>query len=242
MSAEQFYDATAEYVAVLLPAAWTALGPAVADALAGLDPSDGPVVDVGAGTGLGTRVVARALPETEIVAVEPHPALRTALLAVVSADEDLRRRVTVLDTDLLSATLPDSLSGLVAANVLGHFTPPDRVRVWRLLADRLAPGGRALVTIPPPFRPETIPATPMEEAVLGRRRYTVTAAADPADAHAVSWTMTYQVHEADAVVTTLTACDRWHVLAPDELATEVGRHGLRLAGSDPDTGLHVLTR
>lgn len=242
MSAERFYDVTAEYVAVLLPAAWTVLGPAVADALAGLDPSGGPVVDVGAGTGLGTRVIASALPAAEILAVEPHPALRTALLAVVAAEEDLRRRVTVLDTDLLSAALPGRLSGLVAANVLGHFTPPDRDRIWQLLANRLAPGGRAVLTLSPPLRPELVPPTPMGEATLGRRRYAVTAAAEPAGSDAVTWTMTYQVREADAVVARSSARDFWHVLAPDELATEVERHGLRLTRSDPDTGLQVLTR
>ncbi|MGH3567377.1 MAG: hypothetical protein ACRDRH_15360 [Pseudonocardia sp.] len=102
-----FYDRTAEYVTVLLPAKWEGLEPALAGAVAGLDIAIGPVIDVGAGSGLGTAALARVLPAAEILAVEPHPALRTALLARVSADDDLRSRVTVLDTDLLGAALPD---------------------------------------------------------------------------------------------------------------------------------------
>lgn len=87
-----FYDRTAEYVGVLLPHAWTGLGPALRSAVAGLATDAGPVVDVGAGTGLGTAVLADALPATEIIAVEPHPALRAALLAWLAGNAGLGSR------------------------------------------------------------------------------------------------------------------------------------------------------
>lgn len=77
---------------------------------------------------------------------QPRAGLRAALLARVAAGESLRTRVTVLDRDLLSATLPVSVSAVVLMNVIGHFTPADRRSLWALLADRLTPGGRAVVT------------------------------------------------------------------------------------------------
>lgn len=195
-----FYDRTGEYVAVLLGVAWQGLGPALAAALDGLDPSAGPVIDVGAGTGLGVRVIATALPDTEIIAVEPDRALRVALLAAVGSDHDLRRRVTVLDADLLAAELPSRIGGLTAMNVIGHFSPADRNRVWTLLAQRLAPGGRAVVNLYPPHTPDTVPETPMGEITIGRRRYTGTASARPAGADAVTWEMTYRIEDGGRTV------------------------------------------
>lgn len=238
----EFYDRTAEYVAVLIGAAWTGLGPALAAALAGLETADGPVVDVGAGSGLGTRVIADALPDAEILAVEPDRALRTALLAAVAADAGLSRRVTVLDADLLSATLPDRLSGVVAMNVIGHFSPAHRDRVWALLAQRLTASGRAVLNLYPPTSPATVAAAPMGEVTLGRRRYSGSAAAEPAGADAVTWTMRYRVDQDGETVTSLDATDHWYVFTPEEMAAELARHGLVAVPGEPAQGIQVITR
>lgn len=236
-----FYDRTGEYVAVLLPAAWEGLGPALAAAVTGLDVTAGPVVDVGAGTGIGTEVLARALPGAEILAVEPHAALRTALLARLSADDDLRERATVLDTDLLAAALPDTISAMVLMNVIGHFTPADRQRIWALLATRLAPTGRAVLNLYPPTRPEPVTATPMGQARIGRRRYTGTATAEPAGQDAVTWAMTYRIDHDGETVTELTATDHWYVFTPEQLATELADHGLQVTAGDPAQGIQIIT-
>jgi SAM-dependent methyltransferase len=237
-----FYDRTAEYVAVLLPSAWVGLGPALAEALADVDTSPGPVVDVGAGTGLGTSLLARALPDAEIVAVEPHSGLRIALLARIAEDKDLSARVTVVTDGILSAQLPEQISALIAINVVGHLTPEGRSSLWALLADRLAPGGRAILNLSPPTTPESVPATPMAEVTMGRRRYLGTAAAEPDGADAVTWTMSYRVVEEGAVVAELSAEDRWYVFTPETLAAEVGVHGLRVTAGAAEHGLQVITR
>ncbi|MFC5996564.1 class I SAM-dependent methyltransferase [Pseudonocardia hispaniensis] len=241
-AADTFYARTAEYVAVLLESAWESLGPTLAAALDGLDPAAGPVVDVGAGSGLGTRVIARALPATEIFAVEPDRALRTALLATIAADSDLRARVTVLDTDLLSADLPDRVGGLVAMNVLGHFPPTERTRLWALLAERLAPQGRAVLDLYPPHRPEAVPATPMADIVLGRRHYSGVAAAEPGGADAIIWEMSYRVEQDGRPVASLSAHERWYVLSPGQLADELGAHGLRLRTHGATDTMFVIDR
>lgn len=237
-----FYRRTAEYVAVLIGAAWEGLGPALATALDGLDTGGGPVIDVGAGSGLGTLTIARALPHAEILAVEPDRALRTALLALAAADPALRARVTVLDRDLLSADLPVRISGLVAMNVIGHFSRSDRTLLWTLLAERLTSGGRAVLNLYPPNRPETVRAAPMGEVIIGRRRYTGSALAAPAGDDAVTWTMTYRVEQDGEVITEFSAQDRWYVFTPAELAEEVAPHGLRVAAGDPAQHIHVITR
>jgi hypothetical protein len=234
-----FYDRTGEFVAVLLGAAWEGLGPALTKALTGLDAAAGPIVDAGAGTGLGTRVIATTVPEAEIVAVEPDRALRTALLATVAAEPELRRRVTVLGTGLLSAELPEQIGGLVAMNVIGHFTPADRERIWALLAARLDPAGRAVLNLYPPTRPAVVPATPMAGITIGRRHYSGSAAATPAEPDAVVWEMRYRL-EQDGVP--LTARDHWHVSTPEQLAAELAPHGLRVTPGDSAQGIQVITR
>ncbi len=238
---EGFYARTPEYVAVLLAPVWEALGPALAATLDGLDPAAGPVVDVGAGSGLGTRVIARAL-RTRGSSPSSRTALRTALLAGVAADPDLRARVTVLDTGLLTAALPERIGALVAMNVLGHFDPPGRRRIWALLDDRLAAGGRAVLHLQPPYRPEGVPATPMPEVTVGRRRYRGSAAAEPAGADAVTWEMSYVVDQEGAAVTASRARNHWFVLTPEQLAAELVPHGLRLRVDDAGTGVHVARR
>ncbi|MCI2419481.1 class I SAM-dependent methyltransferase [Saccharopolyspora sp. K220] len=238
----KFYDQTAEHVAVLINAAWDGLGPALSSAMTGLDTTTGPIVDVGAGTGAGTAVLAQALPGAEILAVEPHPALRTALLARIAANSDLTARVTVLDTDVLSAALPERIAALVAMNVIGHLPPPDRRTLWAVLADKLAPSGRAVLNLYPPTKPETVPAAPMAEVRVGRRHYLGTAAAEPAGVDAITWRMTYQVREDDQTVTEFTAADHWYVFTPEQLVAELAEHGLRCTAGDPTQGLQIITR
>lgn len=237
-----FYERTGEYVAVLLGQAWEATGPALAAAVGGLDPAAGPVVDVGAGTGLGTAVIARTLPDAEILAVEPDRALRTALLARVVADADLRARVTVLDAALLDAPLPDRIGAVVAMNMIGHFTAADRARIWALLAQRLAPTGRMVLNLYPPTRPEEVPETAMGDVAVGRRRYSATAAARPAGPDAVVWEMGYRVEQDGQVLTEFRATDPWHVFTPEELAAEVTAFGLTCRAGDPGAGIHVICR
>ncbi len=57
-------------------------------------PGQGPIVDIGAGTGLGTLLVADTVPGGEVIAVEPSPILRAVLLSRLAADDGLRQRVT----------------------------------------------------------------------------------------------------------------------------------------------------
>jgi len=238
--AADFYRRTAEYVATLIVPAWQSLGPALTDALDGLDTAGGPVVDVGSGSGLGTRVIAHALPHAEIIAIEPDRALRTAMLALVASDADLSTRVTVLDTDLLTAHLPEHIGGLVAMNVIGHFSRPDRHRLWTLLAQRLVPHGRAVLNLYPPTRPERVPASTLGEVVLGRRRYSGSASAEPAGDDAVIWTMTYRVEQDGQPVTQFSAGEHWYVLTPEQLATELADHHLHVTAGDLTHGLQII--
>ncbi|WP_028922262.1 class I SAM-dependent methyltransferase [Pseudonocardia acaciae] len=240
-SGAMFYQRVAPYVAALLPAAWHALAPAVAEALREVPAGpDAPVVDIGAGTGIGTELIARTLPGADVLAIEPDPAMRTALLARVAADPDLRRRTTVEGEPIETARLPDRIAAVLAANVLGHLDAPRRARLWAVLAERLVPGGVAVVTVVPPDSPREVPEMPMSELRIGRDLLVGSAGAQPAGPDSVRWTMTYRGYRDGRLVDEVSHQSQWWVLGPDELAAEVAAHGLAGRPGAAGTGLFLI--
>ncbi|TMR24792.1 class I SAM-dependent methyltransferase [Nonomuraea turkmeniaca] len=234
------YERSAEFVDAMLAPHWTILGPALAEALRG---APGPAVDVGAGGGHGTRAIAQALPEAEIFAVEPSPGLRSVLMARVYESPELRDRVTVLPSGLLQAALPPRLGALVAMNVIGHFDPADRHTIWKLLAERLLPGGRAVLNLQPPAEPTAVPQTRFSELRIGRRRYEGWGRAEPAGPGLITWHMTYRAIQDGEPDEQVEVSYTWWVLGQDQLKAEVIEHGLQAAPIGPaDLGLWLITR
>jgi SAM-dependent methyltransferase len=235
------YAVSGEYIDLLIRPWWDAFGPAVAEALRGLPTGDAPLLDVGAGSGLGVACAVAELPGAEVLAVEPSPLLRAVLLARAAADPALRDRVTVLAADLLTARLPERVSGVLALNVIGHFAPDDRERVWADLAKRLAPGGRIVVNLAPPFTPTDVPKAPMGEARIGRNRYAGHAEARADGPDRITWHMTYEVRGEDGAAPPVEVAYPWWTLTPDALRDEAAAHGLEARPTGPaEAGLFAL--
>ncbi|MEU3183956.1 Gfo/Idh/MocA family oxidoreductase [Streptomyces sp. NPDC006923] len=163
-SAEFFDLVAAEHTA-------TASAPAIAALLAGADLGGGPVVDIGAGTGLVTEAVARARPDVEILACEPAVGMRAVLTSRVFSDPDLRSRVTVTADAAPDLELPDRVGAVLLCGVLGHLDAPQRHRLWQRLRQRLAPGGLVVVELMGLDTPLTLPETRLATAVAGKQRY-----------------------------------------------------------------------
>ncbi|MFE1045743.1 Gfo/Idh/MocA family oxidoreductase [Streptomyces olivaceus] len=163
-SAEFFDLVAAEHTA-------TASAPAIAALLADADLSAGPVVDIGAGTGLVTEAVARARPDAEIVACEPAVGMRAVLTSRVFSDPDLRSRVTVTADAAPGLDLPDRVGAVLLCGVLGHLDADARALLWRRLTRRLAPGGLVVVELMGFDEPLVLPETRLATATAGRQRY-----------------------------------------------------------------------
>ncbi|EGG49042.1 hypothetical protein SGM_6623 [Streptomyces griseoaurantiacus M045] len=163
-SAEFFDLVAAEHTA-------TASAPAIAALLADADLAGGPVVDIGAGTGLVTEAVARARPDAEILACEPAVGMRAVLTSRVFSDPDLRSRVTVTADAAPDLDLPDRIGAVLLCGVLGHLDAGNRARLWRRLTRRLAPGGLVVVELMGFDEPLTLPETRLATATAGRQRY-----------------------------------------------------------------------
>jgi trans-aconitate methyltransferase len=185
------YAITAQYYDVMAADQHARVDAQIAAMLHGFDTSAGPFVDIGAGTGLTTRVIASALPDAEILAVEQDPSMRAALMTRVCSDSDLRRRVTILPMSILDASLPASISGAVMSAALVHFNSDERALLWRVLARHLAPNGRIVLEIQCPEAID-IPETRMATGRIGRVDYEGYARATRLDDERQSWAITYR--------------------------------------------------
>jgi hypothetical protein len=117
-------------------------------------------------------VIADAVPGAEILAVEPSSALRPVLMARAGGLSGLRERVSVLPGGLLEAPPPARLGSLVAMSVIGHFDPAERLGIWDLLVDGLAPAGKAVLNLQEPFKPVRVPEFQGADVRIGRRSST----------------------------------------------------------------------
>ncbi len=234
------YRESAEYIDIMSRDAWRELAPLLAEALEG---AAGPVVDLGAGSGLGTLVIAKALPHAEIIAVEPSSGLRAVLLSKVYGDSELARRVTVLDTDAQHATLPDRLGAVTAMNMIGHLDRADRRALWATLAKRLAPRAPIVLNLQPPGSAIAMPDTRFTEIPIGRRTYEGWGRAEPHGADAVTWHMRYRVLENGAPVGERAVDYRWWIVTEDDLRAETAEFGFTVRPIGPTaTSLYTMTR
>lgn len=219
------YAVTAQFYDAMAGAAHADVDLAIANAIRGVETQGLPIVDIGAGTGLTTQAVAKALPETEILAIEPDPAMRAALLTRVLSDPDLRHRVTILPCDLLSSPLPAQIAGAVAGASLVHFAPSQRRALWALLADRLSSNGLAVLEVQCPAA-ETIEEQRVATAQVGKVVYECWAAAWRIDDQRQGWRVRYVSRLSDLELDRQEAEYQCWVASPDRLMAEVQVVGL----------------
>nr|WP_206210188.1 Gfo/Idh/MocA family oxidoreductase [Streptomyces sp. SID10362] len=238
-SAEFFDLVAAEHTA-------TASAPAVATLLADADLSAGPVVDIGAGTGLVTEAVARARPDAEIIACEPSVGMRAVLTSRVFSDADLRTRVTVTADAAPDLDLPDRISVVLLCGVLGHLDADARARLWRRLNRRLAPGGLVVVELMQFERPSTLPETRLATATAGRHRYewSFAGAPDETEDGVMRLRSTWRVYRDGARQPEREVHDsyRWTPFALADVVAESGMTARTLPTRPGAPPLAVLTR
>ncbi|MQS08922.1 class I SAM-dependent methyltransferase [Streptomyces alkaliphilus] len=237
------YVGSAEYLDLLIAGFWEAAGPEVASVLAELPPGPGPVVDLGAGSGRGVRVLGEAVPGAPVLAVEPSAVMRAALMPRILDDPGLRDRVTVLPGGALDEALPEGVRAVLALNMLGHLAGPERRELLERVLRSLVPGGLLVTNLAPPFTPVAVPRVLMARTEVGELVYEGYASAEPSGADGLLWRMEYRTLRGDAEISAATVEYPWCVCSEEELAAEATGlgFGVRRVG-DPALGLHVLGR
>src|SRR5688572_26332690 len=83
------------------------------------------VVEIGAGTGLITRLIARETPAA-LYAVEPSLGMRSVLVNRLAEDPELLSRVTVLPCGALDVQVDEPVEAIVMISVLQSFDAGQR--------------------------------------------------------------------------------------------------------------------
>lgn len=223
---EDPYSRSADHLDLLSAGPWQYLTPGVTEALSDLRDGAATIVELGAGTGLGTDVIARTAPCARIVAVEPSSHLRAVLLHRIASDIDLRSRVTVENRPFQSARLPASFDALVMINSLGHLDHEAREQLWQVIAAGLRPSGRAVVNLQQPTASSDVPEFEMARERVGDRTYHGSAWAERVDDTTMKWHMTYRTSEGGDQIDTVDVEYLWNVIDSARLARELAQHGL----------------
>ncbi|XVQ06306.1 class I SAM-dependent methyltransferase [Spirillospora sp. CA-255316] len=234
------YAVNAPYYDLIIPRDhWSA----VAGALTGILKGAGTIAEIGAGTGFYTQAMLESLgPDAEIFAVEPARIMRTGLVTrLAGLGADAAARVTVLPEDAMAADPGEPLDAVVLLNLVMHFGPDERARLWRRWAERLKPGGLLVVEAQYPQRAEEVPASVIPGAALGRYRYETHSRAEVVGDAVIRWINTYRTLEGDRLVREETAEFDCHVISDETLAAELTAAGLEPAAAEAP-GLHVWRR
>lgn len=191
---DELYDVNAEYYDTIIRARVAELDGVLADFATHVDRDGAPVIDVGAGTGRLTTRLAHLVAPCEVIAIEPTRSLRAILASRVADDDQLAAQVTIVPSTLEAAAdeLPERLGGVIAFGVLPHLGPADRQLLLGVVAERVSPGGRALVEVMPPWTNDPIPPSPVADETVGRHRIECLMQGEPVGADQLRWTMTYR--------------------------------------------------
>ncbi|WP_131787844.1 class I SAM-dependent methyltransferase [Protofrankia symbiont of Coriaria ruscifolia] len=230
-----YYSPMAEFYEMVAARQIADSGPPLTAALAGLDPAAGPIVEIGAGTGRVTEVIAAAVPGGRILAAEPSVLMRAVLTSRIAARPELRPLVTVVDGAAPDLELPDVIGAAVVFGVAGHLPPEQRRLLWRRIRERLAPKGVIVVELMGAHTPRIIPPVRQIHDRIGRQTYEWWVSGEPGGPGLMRFTTTWRVHGPDGrLVREVGDSYDWYTLDTDLLAREaemVGRRTSRVGGA-----------
>ena len=201
----------------------------------------GPVLDIGAGSGLNTVFVLERLPEARVYALEPSTAMRALVLTKVAAHPEWFDRVTIRPEAFGAAPLPDAISAAILLGVLGHFSPDERAALFAALAARLPEGGAALTDLQPPCRPARVESYEIASARIGDLTYSGLAEGWPLDDERMHWKMTCRTLEGDRVLAEETTEYMFRHPDPEVIWAELRATGLSLDQID-DTTFYLIVK
>ncbi|PZG15229.1 class I SAM-dependent methyltransferase [Nonomuraea aridisoli] len=182
------------------------------------------VLEIGAGTGLITEVIARSAPG-EIYALEPSLGMRSVLLSRLAVDPETRRRVTVLPCGALDAEVDDPVEAVVMISVLQSFPAAERPALWRVLARQLRPGGRLVFNWRDRATPVTGGLEPVGSYDVGRHTYEIAAQVLEVAGESVTTRFVYRVRRREVVISEdeMVTTNHWPPTAA--LASELKENG-----------------
>jgi SAM-dependent methyltransferase len=189
------YDVTAEFYDILHAADYLATTQRLLDRWLGT-PTHA-VIDVGAGTGLGTQMLARRT-NVAVHAIEPSRSMRAVLLSRLAEHTEFLSRVQVHACGVQSLNLRGESDFALCLNIMGTFDPHERESALSALAGALVPGGRLVVQRPPATAAAGCHELPSR--MVGGQTYGGYVTATPLSDGEIAWRFTYRVTQGDVLV------------------------------------------
>lgn len=231
---DDFYADNAEWYAALVSSWQEETNAALRALLGSLDGGD--AIDLGSGVGLCLPLL-RSLGAERLFAVEPSRSMRAGLMTTIARDSDLMKRTTVIPASLPQALdlLSERWSVVVMLNAIGHLDDDSRVRLWKALGNRLAPGARFVVSMQPPETVTTIPWTDFGIVQVGQHQLRTRGRAKPLNHSRVEWTMEWTLQDAAGdILETRSATHPWRALSRGDLAAEAAACDLTIVDAATD--------
>jgi hypothetical protein len=225
------YEGLGEFHDLFMVERWRALRPVFEATFGDLGP-EATLLDLGAGTGLGTRTP-RACTRARIVAVEPSRTMRAVLTARIADDDDLAERVSVVAgaAPEILQDVAGPLAGFVCAHMLGHLTVAQRAGTFAALRPLLLLGAAGVATVDPGGAGSSELMT--EERRIGSQRYVVRYLPSDADNRYAS---EYEVHdETGRAVRAERFEGSWTSVTAAALAAELDQDGWSVEPGDQST-------
>lgn len=188
----------------------------------------GPILDIGAGSGLNTALVLERLDDARILAIEPSAAMRSLLMAKLADHPEWHHRVTVRPEVFGDAPLPDRIGGAILLGVIGHFDAEQRQNVFRSLARRLARAAPALIDLQAPERAEDVAPFQFAEVCVGDLTYRGVGHAVHVGDDKLQWHMKYQTLDGDQILHQTSTDHIYHHPPADKVQREAQAAGLTI--------------
>jgi SAM-dependent methyltransferase len=199
------------------------------------------IVEVGAGSGLVTQVLARAA-SVPVHAIEPDPAMRALLMSrLASAPPEQRARVTVHPERVQELWPKDHAPRAdlaVCSNVIATRAPEQRRATWAALARLVGPDGLLLIDPPPCALPQGPRTQVLPQVGVGDDVYSGFFSETPLlggtpEADRIHLDYTYQVHrDGELLREEHEEFDLWPIPG-DALRQELADAGWRVCEPEP---------
>jgi len=216
------YLPSAEFWDLLSRRHWERSSEILTAAICEANPSIGPVVDLGAGTGPAVEIVAQALPQARILATEPALSMRIALTNRVARDPDLRERVTVLPDRAQDVDLPDRICAVIGFGMIGHLERAERERLWQRISERLPPGAPVVLELMALSAPQVVAPFRVARETLGEQVYELWMRGEPGPEDLMCFSSTFTVSRNGRVVRRVRQEHDFHVFSAEALTAESG--------------------
>ncbi|MGN9837927.1 class I SAM-dependent methyltransferase [Nonomuraea sp. H19] len=182
------------------------------------------VIEIGAGTGLITRLIARETP-AEIYAVEPSLGMRSVLVNRLAEDPELLGRVTVLPCGALDVEVDEPVEAIVMISVLQSFDAGQRAELWRVLGRQLAPGGLLAFNWRERSTPVPGGLQDMGSYRVGRHTYEIAGQVLDVTGESVTSRFVYRIRQRGVVISEDEVISESHWAVRDRLYAELAAAG-----------------